>query len=103
MSLTVSETYQIITEKSAEAGDYDETGFNFEGREFGFRELVEYIQDNGFSQTSDWPARASSWLSTEEELNYRTGESTSKCLHFDGPATHVKYWRKALLVTGLLK
>jgi len=101
--MLISETYQIVTEESAIDGDYAESGFNFEGRKFGFRELVEYIQDEGFGQTSSWPARVTDWLSTvDDEVDYQTGERTSKNLHFDGPPHQLKYWEKAMRATGLL-
>lgn len=97
--ITVSETYDIITHESAEHGDCAESGFNFQDREFGFKELVEYIQDNGFTETSSYPPGANDWITTgDDDIDYATGDRTRRSLHGDGS----KYWTKALRACGLL-
>lgn len=53
LSFLVSETYALITPESAEHGDYEETGFEFESVEYTFRELYEYIKSEGYTFEGD--------------------------------------------------
>ena len=76
MIFKVSKTYQIITEESAEYGDYEEQGFIYEDQEFYLRDLIREIKNGGFVQNSG------RWLSTiDAEKNYKTGAETYYNLH----------------------
>lgn len=105
MPLIISECYEIVTPESAEYGDAEEMGFTFEDREFTLRELVDYIESKGYSQTSDYPACADSWLSTYPQIeDYSTCEEVSYSLHPKrGNARTMRYWEKALRHCGFLK
>lgn len=49
LSFLVSETYATCTPESAEHGDYEESGFEFEDTEYTFKELYEYIKSEGYT------------------------------------------------------
>lgn len=80
--LEFSVTYQEVTPESAEYGEASDTGFDHESLVFDtFEELVGYLDSNGFTQTSHWPAHSigvHQWLHNEsyitcyESLTYRS-------------------------------
>jgi hypothetical protein len=89
--LLISETYETWDEDAIEAGETDDSGFNFQAEEYSFRDLVQYIRREGFSRQGE-----TRWLETEDSTNYRTGEATRKALHFDRENSPHK-WRYWLL------
>lgn len=77
MKFSVNQTYEVVTPESAEHGDFESAGFDFEDQDFDLRDLVEYIKDKGFYNDG-----GSDWLSTaDSEQNYQTGAETSRNLH----------------------
>ena len=92
--LMLSKTYQVATYESAEDGDYAEEGFEFENEYFGFRELVQALDD--YAELSDSSIGPHTWVASYPETDYRTGAETTYNLHFVGPETKRKYWIKAL-------
>ena len=105
MKLKISETYEIITEESAQYGDAEERGFNFKDEMMSFSELVDYIQSNGFIWASDSDLSGYTWISTEPEQDYQTGDYESRGLHCDtdyGRDTRAsRYWIKALKLADI--
>jgi hypothetical protein len=104
--LLINKTYEIITPESAEHGDAEERGFEFQDRAVSFRELIDMIEHDGFATASCWPCRgdARDWISTiNPERNYATGQDTYYSLHLSHNASPraAKYWRKALRYHGL--
>lgn len=97
--LKISKTYEIVTEESAERGDFEETGFVFKGQPYGFRELIETIESDGFCH-SDSSHGVPRWLYTESEVNYRTGEHTTYALHPARDKQSMRYWDKAMAFLG---
>ena len=90
--LLISETYETWDHEAIEAGDTDDRGFNFQAEEYSFRDLVDYIRRNGFSREG-----STQWLTTvDPDRDYRTGEETTKALHFDRENSGHK-WRYWLL------
>lgn len=100
--ITLSQTYQIVTEESAENGEAAETGFRWEGSAHGFRETVELIRDGGFIHPSDFPG-VPRWLTTESEHDMHTGEHVSESLHPGADARSQRYWAKACRAAGVCK
>jgi hypothetical protein len=70
-----SETYHIVTEDSAEHGDFAETGFNWEDTDYSFKEIVDYVKRH-YSVES-----IGRWISDYPEQNYHDGSYTTKHLH----------------------
>ncbi|MBW6354919.1 hypothetical protein ACLBVF_10375 [Pseudomonas aeruginosa] len=103
MPIRVSQTYEIVTPESAEAGDVEESGFDFENAEFGLRELVDYIESNGFTEPSysqgcpDWVTQA------DGNLDYQTGAEERKSLHPGRDDRSRRYWEKALRAAGVIQ
>lgn len=109
--LKVSKTVEVITPESAAEGDsdHDLSGFEWEGREFTFRELVQEMRD--YSELSCWPlteraAREQApWITSYPDTDPRTGHETRYSLHLDNgrdPRAR-RYWAKALRCAGLIK
>jgi hypothetical protein len=87
-------TYETWDEESVEVGEtddrgwIDEEGISLEPDEDDIAEgktlidtTVEYLQKEGVIHPSD--SIAARWWSTEEDLNYRTGERTIKSYHLN--------------------
>jgi hypothetical protein len=96
-------TYQTVTPESAEAGDYSEAGFMFgcfpvtdypEPDETDFRGLVEEMRGYNFPSQSR-PYSGNTWITSEGEVDYKTGESTEYSLHL-ADSSKAKYWIKAI-------
>ena len=92
--LLISKTYEVVTEESAEHGEVEESGFEFESESFSFRDLVRELRY--FPHPSCSVIGPGVWVSSEPEQDYRTGEYRSEHLHFVGPERKEKYWIKAL-------
>lgn len=101
MSILINKTYQTTTPESVEAGDFEDTGFAWENVPHSFRELVDEMRS--YSEASSWPVQPDSWLTSEADIDYQTGETISYSLH---PANReprtMRYWEKALRAAGYL-
>ncbi|MGI0025130.1 MAG: hypothetical protein ACREA4_08305 [Nitrososphaera sp.] len=96
--ILVSCTYQIVTPESAADGDFAETGFEWENREFIFRELVDLLSEC-YEWSNSAPYNEATWGCVEPYTsNYETGEERSESYHYsrDNEARMAKYWRKAI-------
>jgi hypothetical protein len=103
--ILISKTFERVTDESAANGDYEETGFVFQDEAFTFSQLVHELREYQF--TSSWPCRgeARDWVTTEDDVDYQTGDYTSYSLHFshkNNPRAE-RYWRKALQFAGFVK
>ena len=100
--IKISQTYEIVTEESAIDGEAAERGFDFENADYGFRELVEYIESNGFCHSSNSHG-APGWLSTEviqDRAFFEDGEHRTLSLHPGKDAKSLRYWEKACRAAG---
>lgn len=104
--IILSQTYEIVTEESADNGDIAESGFDWENVGHTFRETVELIESGGFIHPSEYPCyypNAPRCITTEPDINYTTGEHESKSLHCADDPTSKRYWAKACLVAGITR
>lgn len=108
MPILINKTYSVVTEESAEYGDYAEQGFEFENSPYEFRELVRLLRD--YSESSVYPLTDADinetvWFTSEPDIDFRTGEETTYSVHFsrDNPARNAKYWLKAARAAGLVR
>jgi len=94
--ITISETYDIVTEESAMEGDFADSGFVTEREELTFRELVDKLRDYPEASCSG-PVHSRTWFTSYADQDWRTGESESRSVHFhrDNAPRLEKYWRKA--------
>ena len=104
MPILISKTYSVITPESAEDGDIAESGYEFEDVEYTFSELVRELRDFSELSSSNSDGNIRDWVSTSSEdiVDYRTGEVTEYSLHYSrkNPACNAKYWAKALRAAG---
>lgn len=100
--IVLSQTYEIITEESAEIGEVAESGFDWEDCPHTFREVVELIESAVFIHPSCSPG-VPHWLTTESNIDYRTGEYESKSLHPAKDKQSQRYWEKACRAAGIIK
>ena len=78
----VSETYEVVTENSAECGEAEETGFNFENVPLTAQEIADYLKDNGFIHASSSHYHNCVYFSTESEQDTFTGNYETRNIHF---------------------
>lgn len=102
MSIILHKTYQIVTDDSAAEGEVDESGYEWDNVEHGFRETVELIIDGGFIHPSDSHG-VPRWLSTEDEQDVESGSYTQYSLHPGKDARSQRYWAKACKAAGVVK
>jgi hypothetical protein len=86
ITFIISETFQTTTEESAENGDFEETGFNFENDEYSLDELETYLSHEGFFELSDSSKYIGRhvWIDSspaQDRAFFEKGESTTKSLH----------------------
>ena len=94
--IVISETYEIVTEESAENGDFSDSGFINTWEEISFRDLVEKMR-NFPNASSSGAVNCRTWFTSHGEIDYRTGETETRSIHFhhDNSPRLEKYWRKA--------
>jgi hypothetical protein len=80
----MSKTYQVVTPESAEQGDYEDQGFEYESISFDSLWAIAYeIRNAGATEkSSSGPATSHDWYSTVDgEKDYRTGSETTYSFH----------------------
>ena len=95
------ETYEIVTQESAENGEAEDSGFIHENAEGTFLDMVKLLRG---TQPSCWPLSDGEnchyhlWFTSQPGIDYRTGAEETRSYH---PATDrdcrymVKAWRTA--------
>ena len=73
-------SYGIVTEESAQEGDYAERGWEHKKEKYEY--LQELLEDSPVSYKSwlEWsssPARPGDWIVSEEDQDYSSGETTT--------------------------
>lgn len=100
--IKLSQTYEIVTEESAENGEAAEAGYDWEDAEHTFKEAVDLIRNGGFIHPSDSHG-VPRWLTSEAEQDMHTGSYESKSLHPARDAQSQRYWVKACKAAGIVK
>lgn len=105
MPILISKTYEIVTPESAENGEAEERGFEFEDVAYTFKELVDEMRNYIHPSSMPMSGNTREWLSTEAEQDYQDGSYTTYSLHCSHKNTprQAKYWVKALRASGFLK
>ncbi len=110
--IRVSKTYETLIPQGEDEYPEEDRGFEWEGKELTFRELVRELRDyseGSISPCTEAQARTQSncpWVTSEGDTDYRTGAETRYSLHLDDQHTSAhqrRYWAKALRVAGLVK
>lgn len=102
MPILLSQTFEVVTEESAQDGEVAERGFDWEDTPHSFREVVALIKDGGFIHPSNSHG-VPGWLSTEAVQDIHDGSSETKSLHPAKDSRSQRYWEKACRAAGLIK
>ena len=100
--MTLTKTYSIITEESAEHGDFAETGFEFKYQPATVRDVVDALRE--CLETSCVPLCETGhncWASTNPEQDIFSGEWTTYTYHVEGVTPHQR--RRLFRLAGLIK
>lgn len=103
--ILISKTYEVITEESAEQGEAEERGFEFEDVEYSFRELVELMRECGEASSKPSSGSIYEWLTCYGDMDMHDGSYTNYSLHYsrNNPDKNSKYWRLAMIAAGFAK
>lgn len=78
----VSKTYEVVTDESAEQGDFADHGFEFESKKYdSLRDLIEDNRNESWIEWSSSHVRGDEWLISEADQDQHTGEYRSYGLH----------------------
>lgn len=98
-----NQTYEVITDESAEEGDAAERGFDWEDVDESFRDLVRRLEtDYCGAEPSDYPSANPGWITSYGERDFRTGEFRNISLHPANDRAR-RWWPRALRMAGITK
>jgi hypothetical protein len=92
--MLISKTYETVTPESAEHGDIEDSGFDYENENFTFKEFLHEIETSGCIYSE-----GCTWLYSEPQIeDYGTCETKSYALHYSrkNAPRNQKYWDKAI-------
>jgi len=110
--ILISKVWEEVAYPDSPEGDqddpcYEDSGFEFTDEPMTFRDLIYHIVREGHRMPSCYPPDGSTfeWLSSEPELDYGTGIWKTTSLHYaqKNHPRNAKYWRKAMIVAGIIK
>lgn len=93
----VNKTYQVVSPESAEFGDFADQGFEYQDKELTLRELVDEL-DGYFELSNTYCIDENTWVTSEAEQDYSTGDYTTYSLHLSHNSTdrQKRIWIAAL-------
>lgn len=97
-----SQTYEIITEESAQDGEAAERGYDWQDSPETFRELVARLESDYYgAEPSEYPSSNPRWVTAYGEMDWTDGSYRNISLH---PADdRAKRWfPKALRAAGII-
>jgi hypothetical protein len=96
------QTYEVITDESAEHGEPEETGFEWQDMPYEFRELVHMLEREYCGAEPSSSRGVPGWVTSYGERDMHDGTFTNLSLH---PATDraKRWWPKALVAAGIIK
>lgn len=85
---SVSMTYEIITPESAEHGDVEDQGYDYQDKRMSLSDVVREVESHGpydeIQEMSDSRGALLRLYESEGSINYRTGAETRHALHIRG-------------------
>jgi len=97
MSRLIKTTFTIVTEESAQDGDFaesgylDEDGVSMEPDEFDIEEglscvdlAVKFLKGNGVISASSSRFHVGTWYSSEDDTDMRSGDCETHSYHLEG-------------------
>lgn len=96
------QTFEVVTDESAEQGEAQETGFDWQDMPYTFRELVQTLEREYCGAEPSCSRGVPDWITSYGERDFRSGEFRTISLH---PANDraQRWWPKALRAAGILK
>jgi hypothetical protein len=96
------QTFEVITDESAENGEAEETGFDFQDMPYTFRELVQTLEREYYCAEPSDSHGVPRWVTKYGEMDFRSGDYENKSLHPANDRAR-RWWPKALRAAGILK
>lgn len=96
------QTFEIYTEESIEAGEAEETGFDWQDVQYTFRELVDMLEREYYCAEPSDSHGVPRWVTSYGEADFRTGNHENKSLHPANDRAR-RWWPKALRAAGIVK
>jgi hypothetical protein len=102
MAMLFHQTYEVITDESAEHGEAEETGFDWKAVPYTFRELVHFLEREYCGAEPSDSRGVPQWITSYGERDYQDGSFTNHSLH---PANDraKRWWGRALVAAGIIK
>jgi hypothetical protein len=96
------QTYEIVTDESAEEGDVAESGFDWEDDDFTFRELVHMLEREYIGAEPSESRGVPRWVTSYGDRDMREGHFRNISLH---PANDraKRWWGRALVAAEIIK
>lgn len=97
-----SQTYELITDESAEHGEAEERGFDWQDSPYSFEELVNLLRREYRGAEPSDSHGVPRWITRYGDRDFRDGTFTHHSLH---PANERawRWWPKALKAAGIIK
>ena len=84
-SKEIDQTFEVVTPKSAEDGDFADTGFTGQGWSFDFaEEAYKFLNGEGVVWVNGAGEAGGWWESASPDVDYRTGAETTYGYHPKG-------------------
>jgi len=97
----VSKTYEVVTQESAEEGDFADSGFVFQDEPMDRSDVVRELRREGYISPSASFLGGLRWVSTEPEQDYSDGSYTTYSLHIKDISGDE--WKSLLVEAGLFR
>lgn len=96
---TVSQTYQTVTPESAELGDFEDQGYEFEDYDMTISDVLRELREQGneYLELFGDELRIYGWTYT---IDYKTGEDKTRCLHVYGKKRNLERLKKIIESRG---
>lgn len=91
-TVKITKTYQVISPESAEIGDFEDQGFDYQDQEMTLREVLSEVERGGFTEwSSSGGFHNGIWLSTiDPDRDMQSGNETYYSLHFSANSERVQ-------------
>ena len=97
----VGKTYEVVTPESAEHGDAEERGWQFDTEPMTLRETMREIEKLGgyeasWNTSQAYKVTQVTLYGIDADTNYQTGADTTYALHISGPANAMRRLKQLL-------
>ncbi|KWE37404.1 hypothetical protein [Burkholderia territorii] len=97
------QTYAVVTDESAENGEAEETGFDWQDMPYTFKQLVHTLEfEYAGAEPSDYPSSNPRWITSYGERDMHDGSFRNISLHPANDRAR-RWWPQALKAAGITK